>query len=433
MHRRLRSWGTPILLASVLSLNLGFGGQDLRALARQVNAAFRALDNMSIKDNLPEIEAKLKDADGLVEKVRALDPNYSEIRIWDSKSRGWRRQIGMVRPAATGGGSPAAVAPVPPSGAKGAPTVTGPGKEEVKADWQAFVDYHREFRGKFDAIFNANGQVMFDPGTMDAAMVKLEHLRLTDVPEARRRLDLFGVRYGRDTDSIDRRLFELTPENTRKSRLDPENQRPDGSAGHSFSELQRMLKLIAEGPVAQAAGILTTVRSEAANTSQKSDALYTRLEAQLGAALRLDPANAEVHAELTAIQKQRSGLQAAAGDRLRTAKFPPGVGRFAGPGDPKDLAAAAIRYFNEVYPKEKAIAASVAGDWVSARKNLVGQTIQWGLPVFIASIQNSSKEVCRVFKMTVLASEGNSPPKAPPFRDHWTGDSYQMLIVNVPR
>jgi hypothetical protein len=35
--------------------------------------------------------------------------------------------------------------------------------------------------------------------------------------------------------------------------------------------------------------------------------------------------------------------------------------------------------------------------------------------------------------MTVLASEGNNPPKAPPFVDHWTGDSYQMLIANVPK
>jgi len=86
-----------------------------------------------------------------------------------------------------------------------------------------------------------------------------------------------------------------------------------------------------------------------------------------------------------------------------------------------------------VYPKEKAISASVAGDWVSAKKNLLGQTIQWGLSVFIASIQNNSKDVCRVFKMTVLASEGNNPPKTPPVKDHWTGDSYEMLIANVPR
>jgi hypothetical protein len=445
MHHLRRLGSTIILMAGLLGAAWGADSPELRALARQVNAAFRALDNLSIQDDLPAVEAKVQEADALIEKVRALNPNYAEIQVWQNKSRGWKKQIQMARPAAdapTGdadappadGGAPAKVAPAAGgSPAPAAPASGTPGKAEVKADWQAFLDYCKDFQKKYDAIFNVNGQVMYQPDTLDAVLAKLEQLRRADVPEARRRLEAFGGKYGRDTDTIDRRLFELTPENTRKSRLDPENQRPDGSAGQCYRELERMLKLIAQGPVDQAAGILAAVRNELQNTSGKTDSVYARLETQLRAAQRLDPNNAAIGSELAAFGKQRAGLQAAAAERLKTAKFPAHAGNFAGPGDPKALTAAAIRYFNEVYPKEKAIAASVAGNWVSTKKNLLGQTIQWGLPVYVASIQNNSKEICRVFKMTVLAAEGNSPPKAPPFVDHWTGDSYQMLIANVPR
>ena len=148
---------------------------------------------------------------------------------------------------------------------------------------------------------------------------------------------------------------------------------------------------------------------ELQNTSGKTDSVYARLETQLRAAQRLDPNNAAIGSELAAFGKQRAGLQAAAAERLKTAKFPAHAGNFTGPGDPKALTAAAIRYFNEVYPKEKAIAASVAGNWVSTKKNLLGQTIQWGLPVYVASIQNNSKEICRVFKMTVRVGGDNRP------------------------
>lgn len=438
MHEPLRKWGTFVLIACTLGLALGAISPELRALGRQVNAVFRALDNLSIQDNLPEIEAKLKEADSLIEKVRAMDPEYAEIGVWENKSRGWKKQIAMVKPTAGGGSSTGGSTAISGSSgssasSSGAPVSGGLSKEEVKADWQAFCDYFESFETKYKAIFNHNGEVMYSENTLNDTMTKLEQLRRADVPEARKRLEAFGAKYGRDTDTIDRKLFELTPENTRKGHYDPENQRPDCSAGQDYRDLERMLKLVSEGPVSQAAGILKQVQLEQKNSAGKSDSQLAGHAKQLEAAHRLDPNNAAVTEQLAAIEKSRAGIKAAAAEQLKTAKFPPNSGSFAGPGSVGTLTAAAIRYFNEVYPKEKAIAASVAGNWVSTKKNILGQTIQWGLPVYIASIQNNSKEICRVFKMTVLAAEGNNPPKAPPFVDHWTGDSYQMLIANVPK
>jgi hypothetical protein len=34
--------------------------------------------------------------------------------------------------------------------------------------------------------------------------------------------------------------------------------------------------------------------------------------------------------------------------------------------------------------------------------------------------------------MTVLAEESRDAKKAPPFVDHWTGDSYRMRAAHLP-
>jgi len=73
---------------------------------------------------------------------------------------------------------------------------------------------------------------------------------------------------------------------------------------------------------------------------------------------------------------------------------------------------------------------SVAGNWFAAKHNIFGEPIQWGLPVHCAS-QQGEQGVCRVFKSTVLTGIGLKVAKAPPFKDHWTGDSYRMLIANL--
>jgi len=73
---------------------------------------------------------------------------------------------------------------------------------------------------------------------------------------------------------------------------------------------------------------------------------------------------------------------------------------------------------------------SVSGGWIAAKHNILGQPIQWGLPVYCVSQQNEPG-ICRVFKMTVLTGIGAGVAKAPPFTDHWTGDSFRMKAANL--
>jgi hypothetical protein len=130
------------------------------------------------------------------------------------------------------------------------------------------------------------------------------------------------------------------------------------------------------------------------------------------------------------VQASRKKSQADVQKALESARFPANVSSFAGPGKIPELAADVKTYFAGAYPKEKVLAVSVSGGWVTTKHNILGQPIQWGLPVFCASQQNEPG-ICRVFKMTVLTGVGVDIAKAPPFTDHWTGDSYRMMIVNL--
>jgi hypothetical protein len=78
-------------------------------------------------------------------------------------------------------------------------------------------------------------------------------------------------------------------------------------------------------------------------------------------------------------------------------------------------------------------AVSIAGNWVSAKKNIFGETIQWGLPIWAASVHNDSKDIARVFKLTVLTAEELGVKKSPPWTEQWVGDSYRMRAKNIPR
>ncbi|HAE22068.1 MAG TPA: hypothetical protein DCG47_07070, partial [Spirochaetaceae bacterium] len=111
-------------------------------------------------------------------------------------------------------------------------------------------------------------------------------------------------------------------------------------------------------------------------------------------------------------------------------RFPASLSGFPGPGTIPGLTEAVKSYYAGAYPKEKLMAVSISGPWVVTKLNLFEQPIQWGLPVYCASVQDEPG-ICRVFKMTVLTGIGAGIAKAPPFIDHWTGDSYRMLVANL--
>ena len=112
------------------------------------------------------------------------------------------------------------------------------------------------------------------------------------------------------------------------------------------------------------------------------------------------------------------------------------------PGNAKSLAKAALDYFkNDVgwgkrdqNPRAKdkepriPVAVSVRGPWSVQKKNILGEPIMWGLPVFLAVELESEKpmKVMRVFNLTLRTQEAKGVKKAPPFFSATVGDSWYI-------
>jgi hypothetical protein len=233
---------------------------------------------------------------------------------------------------------------------------------------------------------------------------------------------------------MDRKIIALTPKDPKKGMYDEENKRPDELPSLAYKALADRLSWVQASPAREAKQIMRSVMETIAGADFFQDTLrdskYAEAEAELARAKRFNPKDAEIAQALASVQAGRKKSNADVKNALESARFPANATGFAGPGTIPSLAAAVKTYYAGAYPKEKLLAVSVSGAWVVTKLDILDQPIQWGLPVFCASAQDEPG-VCRVFKMTVLTGIGAGIAKAPPFTDHWTGDSYRMLTANV--
>lgn len=305
-----------------------------------------------------------------------------------------------------------------------------PTRDQALKDWEEIVALYRGIGKRLGQLCYNETDVQRYHQDPEGTLAKVDALR-AEIPALRAKLDAFAAAYGTTSRDIDRKMDDLAPINLRISRLDPRNQRPDLNAGGCYADLRQNLYFFETATRAQAKTALRQA-NDLMSFGLVNAQCYAEAETMLKQAQRLSPDDAEIQARLKKLQQERAASAAAVEKAVAAARFPAGAA-FSGPGDPAVLKKEAITYFNGVYPKEKAVAAAVAGDWIVTRTNVLGEPMQWGLPVYIASIQNNSPDRCRVFKMTVLTRIALGTAQAPPFTDHWTGDSFVMLQKNLPK
>ena len=240
-------------------------------------------------------------------------------------------------------------------------------------------------------------------------------------------------------DEIDSKIYGLTPKDLSLSLYDPQNQRPDESPGRAWEKLSNGLTNLEEAPRLEAKRILTRVLQnldliESFIMDTERDKRYAAVEEKLQMAARFSPQDAEVREWQGKIKAMRIKSKADIEKALDGARFPAAFAGFAGPGDAVGLAASALRYFTQEggwEPNETVVKVVVAGNWVVAATNIFGEPIQWGLPIWAAAYRNDSKEIARVFRLTILTKEGLGVAKRPPWTGVWTGDSFRMRTANV--
>ncbi len=385
---------------------------DTKDLIRQAKAALRAAENTS---DAAIRNAKLDEARVLIDKIKAADPKNSEIRTLESKYR----YMDTGREATKASAS--------------APAIDKGRMKEVLDDWNAIIKQDKDLHDKTSRFFPHAEGMSYTPEQTDQVLAVIDDVK-RDQPRILAYLKEFSKKYGEPNDDMDRKFYALTPKDPKKGMYDEENQRPSELPSQCYKNIMNRLTWIQENPKNEAKAIMRGAMELIANADftqdTKRDEQFAAADAELKRAKRFSPQDSEIAQALVTLQASRKKSQADVQKALESARFPATVSNFAGPGKVPDLIAAAKAYYADAYPKEKILAVSVSGGWIATKHNILGQPIQWGLPVFCASRQNEP-DVCRVFKMTLLTGIGLDVAKAPPFTDHWTGDSYRMKIANV--
>lgn len=414
------SMGSRYFVLGVLLCGMVVGGsaQDVKTLVQQAKAALRAVENASDKNVK---FAKLDEAKELIAKIKAADPANSELRAIESKYR----YLDTERPAAGSGAAKTAAA---------APAVDAGMAKRTLDDWNAIVQLEVDLAAKTSRLFPNAENLVYANDQTDQVLALVKDVLANDKPRILSFLKTFSSAYGEPNDDMDKKIIALTPKDPKKGMYDEANKRPDELPSLAYRKLLDRLSWIQAAPAREAKLIMKrameTVASADSLQDTFRDARYAEAEKELLRAKRFNPYDPEIAQALANVQSGRAKSQADVKKALESARFPANVTTFPGPGSVSSLAAAVKTYYAGAYPKEKLLAVSVAGPWVATKLNIFDQPIQWGLPVFCAAAQDEAG-VCRVFKMTVLTGIGAGIAKAPPFTDHWTGDSFRMLTANL--
>lgn len=408
--RRSRCVLLGILLCGMVT---GVGATDVKALVQQAKAALRAAENTG-DTNVKN--ARLDEAKALIAQIKAADPANSELGTLESKYR----YLDTDR-------QPAAASPAL------APADAGKARQVID-DWNTIVKLEQDLRAKTGRFFPNAENMSYTRDQTDEVLSLVSDVLRNDKPRILAFLKAFSSNYGQPNADMDRKINMLTPKDPTIGMYDEANKRPDELPSLAYKKLLDRLSWVQAVPGREAKLIMRNAIEAAAGADFLQDTVrdsrYAEAEAELVRAKRFNPKDAEIAEALAAVQAKRKKSQSDVKAALESARFPANVATFAGPGTIPNLVEAAKKYYSGVYPDEKLLAVSVSGAWVVTRMDIFDQPIQWGLPVFCASVQNEPG-VCRVFKMTMLTGIGTGIAKSPPFTDHWTGDSYRMLVANL--
>jgi len=309
-------------------------------------------------------------------------------------------------------------------------------EEEALKDWNGLHESYNALEEKLGDTIPSYKAVII--GTdYDAILALLKDVEGNDVPRIRKQLASFEAKYGGAAEEIDKAMEEAVE-------LDwNSGKHPREQAGRIYENLMKRVDDLDEAKKSKAEELMREAESVQSRIdsfpSQVRDENYAELKEKLELVLKFDPANAEAKERLANVGKQKKEAVAAVEKGIDEAKWPGHYPNFAGPGNPDKLCASAMEWLQKDEASRKqddpdhTFAVCVRGDWWIAKKNILGEPIQWGLPIYAACYNKEEKQngICRVFSLTILTQEGAGVEKAPPWTGVTVGDIYKMRIAKV--
>ncbi len=297
---------------------------------------------------------------------------------------------------------------------------------EVKADVKALTDEYK----KVKSVFNrATGVVIYynDLKPVKKLLAQIEAFEKNELNNLKAKLKIFGQKYGTTKDEIDKKAEAMGYSD------------PYYRASFAYTEMIKGIENIKKTRSVMADDLIRRaqdIKDRASKGIHDFARLkqHTKIATWGQIAAKFDPNNPRVKEFNTKLDAWIAKDLKAFNAKVDKATFPKQASN--APGDAKKLAKTAKEFLQKEEDAlatkgkvaGKVVAVVVTGPWRVFKKNLLGEPIQYNLPITTAvQIQSEKKSnLIRVFHSTMLTQEMKGVKKAPPFLGATVGDSYYV-------
>lgn len=299
--------------------------------------------------------------------------------------------------------------------------------EEVTADVKALKDEYDRVNPVFQ---RANGYAVHynDLKPVVELIEMIENFKQNDLNELRKHMQAFGEKYGTTRDAIDKKADAM-------GYVDSYYR-----ASYAYTELAQGIENVEKTRPAMAEDLIRRAGDMKDRTSKGVHDFFrqeqhSRIKEWGQMAARFDPALPKVKSFNSEIDEWIKADAEALNEKIDKAVFPAHAPD--APEDVKSLVKEAMVFLqreNENLAAEKGgevshvVAVAVTGPWRVFSKNILGEPIQYNLPIATAVQRESEKSwnLARVYLSTLLTREMKGVAMGPPFTGVTMGDSYYI-------
>lgn len=298
---------------------------------------------------------------------------------------------------------------------------------EVTADSARFMKMYDKYRDKFS--------IMHEHGHVHGLEVKDAQEALAyydfDTDEILSEVRRITEKYGVTGEAIRRKLKELGAED------------PDGLE-YKVPEVIEKMENLAKSRKASADQIVKNVKLMMETNFSPEIKVKKLKESKeiLRIGQQIDPNNSELNQLLAEMDDRIAAQEQKNRKQIDEAVWKAHIADFAGPGNVKSLAGAALDYFRNSPSWGKntdreldVVAVSVQGQWQVAERNVLGQILSWRLPIHLAytTPEYRKDDLAKVMELSAVTVKGSpgQAEKAPPFDNYWVGNSWMMRLSKV--
>jgi hypothetical protein len=297
--------------------------------------------------------------------------------------------------------------------------------KEVDADVKALLDEYNRVEPVFA---KATGYVSYynDLETVKALIADIESFEKNERDNLEAKMAAFAHKYGATGDEIDKKA-------------DAMGYSGQARASFPYTGLSQGIENVEKTRVVMADDLIRRAQDMKDQTSKgihdfARPKQYQRIRGWGEMAARFDPDNPRV-------KEFNSGLDAWIAEDMKTLNakvdkvtWPENASN--APGDAKELCKVAVEFLQKEEDRRAAenkevgriLAVVITGPWRVFQKNILGEPIQYNLPILCAVQYESDKDlnVARVYDSTLLTEERKGVAMAPPFTGATVGNSYYI-------